>query len=111
MMVRHAELLASYLGDESQASREFRKHVAWYTKGFRVGGEIRHQLAMISSISELRTLLSTIEDQPYPETVLDEPRGRSSSAKSVSLPEGWLESTDLTDSRELRQAELSVSGG
>lgn len=111
MMIRHAELLSNYLGDEAHASREFRKHVAWYTKGFRVGGETRHQLAMISSIAELRDLLSTIEDQPYPKTVLDEPRGRSSSAKTVSLPEGWLDSTDLFDSGELRQAELSVSGG
>jgi tRNA-dihydrouridine synthase len=111
MMIRHAELLSSYLGDEEHASREFRKHVAWYTKGFRVGGETRHQLAMISSIAELRDLLSTIEDQPYPKTVLDEPRGRSSRAKSVSLPEGWLDSTDLIDSGDLRHAELSVSGG
>ncbi len=111
MMLRHAHLLAQYLDDESQASREFRKHVAWYTKGFRVGGETRHQLAMISSIAELESLLESIEDQPYPTSVLDEPRGRSSAAKSVSLPEGWLESSDLFDSSELTGAELSVSGG
>lgn len=111
MMIRHAELLTQYLGDESQASREFRKHVAWYTKGFRVGGDTRHRLAMISSIDELASLLESIEDQPYPISVLDEPRGRSSSAKSVALPEGWLASQELRDTRDLTQAELSVSGG
>ena len=111
MMIRHAELLADYLNDEAVASREFRKHVAWYTKGFRVGGETRHRLAMIDSINELRTLLATIEDQPYPQSVLDEPRGRSSSAKSVALPEGWLDSDELSDLSELSKAELSVSGG
>lgn len=111
MMIRHATLLAEYLEDESQGCREFRKHVAWYTKGFRVGGETRHRLAMISSIEELSSLLSSIEDQPYPESVLDEPRGRSSSAKSVSLPEGWLDSQELVDTRDLTHAELSVSGG
>lgn len=111
MMIRHAELLADYLDDEAVASREFRKHVAWYTKGFRVGGETRHRLAMIDSINELRELLATIEDQPYPQSVLDEPRGRSSSAKSVALPEGWLDSDELSDLSELSKAELSVSGG
>ncbi|MEN9923059.1 MAG: hypothetical protein RIS09_573 [Actinomycetota bacterium] len=111
MMIRHAELLADYLNDEAVASREFRKHVAWYTKGFRVGGETRHRLAMIDSIKELRELLATIEDQPYPQSVLDEPRGRSSSAKSVALPEGWLDSDELSDLSELSKAELSVSGG
>jgi tRNA-dihydrouridine synthase len=32
---------------------DFRKHVAWYLKGFPVGGDLRRSLAMVSSLAEL----------------------------------------------------------
>ncbi|HTY71096.1 MAG TPA: tRNA dihydrouridine synthase DusB, partial [Actinomycetes bacterium] len=36
---RHVDLLVeTYDGDEDKACRDIRKHVAWYLKGFRVGG-------------------------------------------------------------------------
>jgi tRNA-dihydrouridine synthase len=43
MMRRHAELLAEHMGEE-RGCKEFRKHVAWYLKGFPAGGELRHRL-------------------------------------------------------------------
>ena len=111
IMIRHAELLADFVGDEEHGCREMRKHVAWYTKGFRVGGETRHALAMISSIQQLRDLLESIEAQPYPDFVAEGPRGRTSAAKSVALPEGWLDSPELGTGCDLSEAEIGVSGG
>src|SRR6476619_5834736 len=39
MMRRHAELLSEHMGEE-RGCKEFRKHVAWYLKGFAAGGEL-----------------------------------------------------------------------
>ena len=41
VMVRHAELLGEWIGDEARGVIDFRKHVAWYLKGFAVGSEMR----------------------------------------------------------------------
>jgi nifR3 family TIM-barrel protein len=108
IMVRHAELLSL---DEGQlhGCTDFRKHVAWYLKGFSVGGDVRRSLAMISSLEELETLLASIPDQPYPTAVLGAPRGRTSTPRPVSLPEGWL--ADRDDPRPPAGAELETSGG
>ncbi|MEN9692432.1 MAG: tRNA dihydrouridine synthase DusB [Actinomycetota bacterium] len=111
VMQRHAQLLVDYVGDETHGCREFRKHVAWYTKGFRVGGETRHALAMISSLQELEDLLASIEPQPYPDFVAHGPRGRTSGAKSVALPHGWLNSREFDFATDLSAAEIGVSGG
>lgn len=110
-MRRHAELLVEFVGDEVHGCKEMRKHMAWYTKGFRVGGETRHALAMISSLAELDALLATIESQPYPDFVAEGPRGRTSGAKSVALPDGWLDSCELGLDVDLSEAEIGVSGG
>lgn len=111
VMIRHASLLAEVHSDEAHGAREFRKHVAWYTKGFSVGGETRHALAMVSSIQELSDLLATIEPQEYPDFVAAGPRGRTSAQKSVALPEGWLDSPTLNPDFDLSAAEIGVSGG
>jgi len=50
---RHAELLVEFFEDENRACRDIRKHVAWYFKGYPVGGELRAALAMSSSLQEL----------------------------------------------------------
>ncbi|CAM5245744.1 putative tRNA-dihydrouridine synthase [Streptomyces tanashiensis] len=57
-MVRHARLLGEWLGDEARGVIDFRKHVAWYLKGFAVGSEMRKKLAITSSLDELRAQLS-----------------------------------------------------
>src|SRR5690606_17294042 len=53
VMRRHAELLTEWLGGEVEGCTDFRKHVAWYLKGFPVGPELRRALAMVSTLSEL----------------------------------------------------------
>lgn len=108
---RHAELLVA-LSDEASGCADLRKHMAWYFKGFPVGGELRRRLAMISSLAELDTLLAWLDpDVPFPETELGLPRGRQGAPRAkVALPQGWL---DDTSGRELDLvgAELGVSGG
>lgn len=111
-MQRHAELLVELYG-EYKGCRDFRKHVAWYLKGFRVGSEIRSKLGMVSTLSELAQLISAIDaDQEFP-TVAEGPRGRTSPVRPVSLPQGWLDSPDELGefAAELAAAELNVSGG
>ncbi len=110
VMRRHAELLAEWLGDEERGVVDFRKHVAWYLKGFAVGSELRRTLATASSLAELDDGLARLDlDQPFPAEVVGQPRGRTSGARAVSLPEGWL------GSRHSRAvpfgAELDSSGG
>jgi len=111
---RHAELLTEFFEDEGRACRDIRKHVAWYFKGYPVGGEFRAALSLTNSLSEIRNLLATLDRTlPYPGDEAEGPRGRLGSAKSCALPEHWLDSRSLSEQHrtQLQLAELSVSGG
>ena len=80
---------------EAKGCVELRKHIAWYLKGFAVGGEARLALAHVSTLAELDERLAALDlDQPYPEAVLGAPRGRTNTAKRVSLPDRWLDDPD-----------------
>jgi nifR3 family TIM-barrel protein len=95
IMFRHAQLLVEYFDDEFRACRDFRKHVAWYLKGFSVRNPIRVALAQISSLSEMRNLLDQLDvDQAFPTAIGEGPRGRSTTTRPVALPEGWLANPD-----------------
>jgi len=110
VMRRHAELLVEWYGDERDGCTDFRKHVAWYLKGFRAGSELRRALAMVSSLSELDDLLGKLDgDEPYPIETLGQPRGRTNSPGRVALPEGWLADRDAD--AVPAGAELDDSGG
>ena len=67
MIRRHAELLVRYQGIHGLV--DMRKHMAWYLKGFPVGGETRHALGQISSFEELDALLDRMEPCPKWENV------------------------------------------
>ena len=111
MVRRHAVLLAG-LSDERHGLTELRKHMAWYFKGFPIGGEVRRALAMVSSVADLDRLLGRLDPGlPYPTAELGLPRGRQGSARDrVALPAGWLDDT-TGDDLDLSAAELGVSGG
>jgi tRNA-dihydrouridine synthase len=94
IMSRHAHLLVDALGDERHGCADFRKHVAWYLKGFPVGGDLRRSLAMVSSLAELDDLLARLDPQI---------------PGKVSLPYGWLDSRD--DDTVPEGAEMENSGG
>jgi len=108
VMFRHANLIVEYLESEDRGMRDMRKHMAWYLKGFRVAREIRHDLGMVSSLDEMRTLLNMLEDQPYPVEVGEKPRGRTSHGRAPTLPDGWLNDPDELVHVELEDA---FSGG
>lgn len=111
---RHAELLVEFFDDEDRACRDIRKHVAWYFKGYSVGGELRASLATVRDLAQLDELLAALDhDQPYPGADAEGQRGRAGSPKSPSLPHGWLDSRELQETHrdELKNAELSISGG
>jgi len=110
---RHAVLLCELYG-EYKGIRDIRKHMAWYLKGFSVGNQLRTSLAMVESLENLDFLLAKLDtNQAFPEVVIDKPRGRVGSQKKVSLPHNWLNSRSIEKSevKDLREAELSVSGG
>jgi len=111
---RHAELLVEFFEDEGRGCRDIRKHVAWYFKGYPVGGETRAQLATVSTLNEIDALLATLElDAPYPGAAAEGQRGRAGTPKRPALPERWLDSRELgaQATHELAGAELDHSGG
>lgn len=111
---RHAELLVDSLGSEEKACRDIRKHVAWYFKGYPVGGPVRRGLTTVRCLDEIDAWLQQIDrDAPYPGEDSEGHRGRAGSPRRPHLPNGWLESRTLTPSEaaELHVAEVGVSGG
>jgi nifR3 family TIM-barrel protein len=109
MVRRHGELLAELMG-ETRGLTDLRKHMAWYFKGFVVGGEVRSALGKVSSLTELDALLGQIDrDQDFPASEIGVPRGRQGSPRRVVLPDGWLNDRDTAQLDA--DAELDVSGG
>lgn len=111
---RHGELLVEIFESEEHACRDIRKHVAWYFKGYPVGGEFRANLARVESLAHMDDILATLDrDAPYPGEEAEGPRGRLGGMKTCALPDQWLKSRELVGDQRLilQEAELSVSGG
>lgn len=111
LVYRHGELLASYQGEE-RGMKDIRKHIAWYFKGFPVGGELRAALGQVSSLGELADLLGRLDPGTgYPVGELGRPRGRQGSPRTkVTMPYGWLDDRCGLD-LELSDADLVADGG
>ncbi len=108
-MREHAGLLREWLG-EAVAMRTFRKHSAWYTKGFRGSAELRQKLMRVMTVDELDRLLATIDrDEPFPPSAMSVIRGKTAGTQRVVLPEGFLE-TRLWDATPPACSD-DVSGG
>lgn len=113
-IARHARLMVEHFGGEDRALREMRKHMAWYLKGYAVGGELRRSLGLVSTLAEVNDRLAQLDlDQPYPGEAAEGPRGRAGSPKQPHLPHRWLESRELDEDFRvtLAEAELDTSGG
>src|SRR5690606_42018966 len=88
--------------------------LAWYFRGYAVGGELRAALAQSSSLAEIDELLGRLDhDQPYPGADAEGQRGRAGTPKQPALPEHWLESRELHDTHrtQLTEGEGDTSGG
>ncbi|MFW2380900.1 MAG: tRNA dihydrouridine synthase DusB [Acidimicrobiales bacterium] len=109
LMAEHAKELVSWFGDY-KGVREFRKHTAWYLKGYPVGGEIRRQLGQIESLDQLDDLLSELPDVALPDENRRVVRGHTRGPQVVALPERWLD--DPYDDRVASpDGDSAVSGG
>ncbi len=90
IMAEHARLLIEWFGDH-KGIREFRKHTAWYLKGYPVGGELRGQLGRIESLGHLDDLLATVPDVALPDENRRVARGHTRGPQVVALPDNWLD--------------------
>ena len=94
VMLRHARSLAGWQG-EPPAMRAFRRHASWYTKGFRGSAQARHRLMHASTLTELQTVLATLDPaEPFPASCMRVPRGKTAGTQKVSLPDGYLDDLD-----------------
>ena len=112
MVRRHAELLVGY-SDEVHGLAEMRKHMAWYFKGFPVGGDLRALAGSDLQLRRSRHRTGPARSGPCRSRrpSWDSPRGRQGSPRTkVALPEHWLDDPLAVD-LELADAELGISGG
>ena len=110
LMLVHARLLAAWFG-ASFGVRGFRKHAAWYTKGFRDSKALRTRLATVRDLAELAEILSGIDrEEPFAPSAMRVPRGKSGGTQRVALPDGYLERLD-DDTPPGPEAEDPTSGG
>lgn len=111
---RHAELLCEFFESEERGCRDIRKHVAWYFKGYPVGGDLRASLATVDTLAHLDDLLATLDwTMPYPGEAAEGQRGRAGTPKKPALPDNWLASRELDSATaaEVSAAEIFNSGG
>ncbi len=90
IMIEHANLLVEWFGHH-KGIREFRKHTAWYLKGYPVGGGLRGALGRLENVDQLVELLSTVADAPLPDENRRVARGHTRGPQVVALPDGWLD--------------------
>ncbi|WP_432418691.1 tRNA dihydrouridine synthase DusB [Corynebacterium suedekumii] len=109
IIIRHAELLAAHDGEE-HACRDLRKHMGWYLRGYPVGGQLRADLARITSLADLREKLAPWADSDAMADDADGARGRQGSSAKVALPDGWLDDPE-DDMVAAAGADAMNSGG
>ncbi|MCH2622902.1 MAG: tRNA dihydrouridine synthase DusB [Acidimicrobiales bacterium] len=112
-MVEHAGLLVDWAGP--RGIRDFRKHTAWYLKGYATGPSIRRNLQSVDNLDDLQRCLDDLLADMDPAMAFDPaalrtPRSHHNGPKPVVLPVGWLDDpADLTPPPA--EAEALVSGG
>lgn len=108
---RHARMLVEVDGRDDL--RHFRRHAAWYLKGYPLGGAARRAITAVSTLAELDTtldaLVETHGDLALPPEAMRTPRGHTTGPYPVRLPEGWYDLVD--DPTPPVGADIEVSGG
>lgn len=107
---RHVQLIVEWQDGEERLAH-FRKHLAWYLKGYPVGSAVRQQAGQVATVAEIEALLDQLDpDAEAPEGVERIVRSHSNALSKVALPDGWLGDPDGLVALP-RGAEALVSGG
>ena len=107
---QHLDLILDWQGGEERLAH-FRKHLAWYLKGYAVGSAVRAAAGQVGTAAEIHALLDSLDPSlEAPEGAERIVRSHSNALKRVALPEGWLDTPDATVQLP-RGAEELVSGG
>ncbi len=59
-MLRHARMQIEFKGEELYGIREFRKHAAWYTAGYKNSAKLRGMINEVNTYEELEALFQRI---------------------------------------------------
>ena len=110
VMRDHAERLVAWSG-EVGGMKAFRKHAGWYLTGYPVGGAVRREASLVSTLADLDAVLAQLDlTAEIAPNALRAARGHTNGPRPVHLPERWLETADDPTPPD-RDAEALVSGG
>ncbi|MDU0969024.1 MAG: tRNA dihydrouridine synthase DusB [Actinomycetaceae bacterium] len=110
LVLTHARDLVEWGGDEAHAMRDIRKHLGWYLRGFRVGGDIKRRWSHVTTLAELEQILGNIEPgQPYPPAARGV-HGRTAHARRPRLPDGWLDTREVDAAAQAVLARAALDG-
>jgi len=111
LMRRHATLVVEQDGRDDL--RHFRRHAAWYAKGYPLGGEARAKITAVTTLADLDAVLDELVALHGSVTLPDDarrtPRGHTSGPHPVHVPDGWYDLVD--DPTPPAGADIEVSGG
>jgi hypothetical protein len=108
-MRRHAAYLVEFYDDENRGCRDIRKHIAWYLRD-SLPEDDAPAPRWSTPLAALDRLLDGLDaDAPWPGADARVARARWT-PKRVALPDGWLDSPDLSPEQQalVAQAELDV---
>lgn len=111
---RHVDLIADWqtsTTDRPVHLATFRKHLAWYLKGYPVGSDVRRLAGQVTEVSDVSDLLELLDPDAQPASDASSfNRSHSNKLRKVALPQGWLDDPD-EDVVLAPSADKVVSGG
>lgn len=94
LMLDHARRLAAWMG-EPHGLRSFRKHAAWYSKGFFGSAALRAKLMQVGTLAQLEATLRSVDPTlEFSPSAMRVKRGKTAGTQKVVLPDGFLETCD-----------------
>jgi tRNA-dihydrouridine synthase len=106
VMLEHVTALADWFGP-SVGVPMFRRHAGWYTKGFPGSAGLRRRLMPCATVDELAAILAEVDRaEPFPESAMRLPRGKTGGTQKVVLPAGFLD--DVEGDEPVTGAELEA---